>query len=76
MTILYENLKSEYYKVHRKIPDQTLGYRSSSMRVKDGDVKISIEVNIESSPDCTFVTNVAVQRERAAWEEVTLVQPL
>ena len=69
VTILYENLKSEYKKVHRKIPKGWKYPRDSWMRVENGHVSIMIDVN---NTECSgsFVAKVVVRREANAYEEV------
>ena len=77
VTILYENLKDEYMKVHKKIPahmkNSEQGNKGSWMRVKDGHVKIAIEINNESLSGGTFIAKVVVHRDRTAYEEVKKV---
>ena len=73
MTILYENLKKEYIKVHKKIPRHQRTAESNGkaswMRVKDGELSIVVEANRTESLG-VFIAKVVVQRERAAYEEV------
>ena len=69
---MYEGLKAEYLKVHKKIPKAKqqqagLGDRGSWMRVKDGHVNIFIEN--KSRPGVPIV-KVVVQREKTAFTEV------
>ena len=71
VAILYENLKNEYKKVHRKIPKSWNYPRDSWMRVENGHVSIMIDVN------CTeylgsFVAKVVVRREINSYEEVKI----
>jgi len=72
VTILYENLKKEYIKVHRKIPKHQRtpesNGRASWMRVKDGELSIIIEANRTENLG-VFIAKVVVQRERAAYDE-------
>ena len=75
MTILYENLKKEYIKVHRKIPKHQRtpesNGKASWMRVKDGELSIIIEANRTENLG-VFIAKVVVQRERAAYDEVKM----
>ncbi|XP_065060043.1 uncharacterized protein LOC135687420 [Rhopilema esculentum] len=71
VSIVYEGLKAEYLKVHKKIPKAKqqqagLGDRGSWMRVKDSHVDIFIEN--KSRPGVPIV-KVVVQREKTAFAE-------
>ena len=74
MTISYENLQREYWKVHKKISKSMRipedDGKASWMRVKDGIVRIAIEANGIDRKNGTVIAKVVVQRERAAYEEV------
>lgn len=70
VTIKYMDLKKEYMKYHKKIPNKQRnnGGRCSWMRVKDGQTNILIEV--KGLPEGEIIARVVVQRERAAYAEV------
>ena len=74
VTISYENLQREYWKVHKKIPKNLKrpedNGKASWMRVKDGNVRIAIEANGIDCRNGMVIAKVVVQRERAAYEEV------
>ena len=71
MTIHYENLRSEYTKVHKKIPRRFKQGKGSWMRVENGVVSIGIDVNAAAYSG-SFVAKVVVQRDRKAYEEVKI----
>jgi len=68
VTIHYENLRSEYTKVHKKIPRRFKQGKGSWMRVENGVVSIGIDVNAAAYSG-SFVAKVVVQRDRKAYEE-------
>ena len=71
VAIIYENLMSEYKKVHKKISKRLMDTKVSWMRVENGSVSIMIDVNSTKYSGC-FVAKVVVRREGGAYAEVKI----
>ena len=72
VTIIYENLMSEYKKVQKKISKRLMDTKVSCMRVENGSVSIMIDVNSTKYSGC-FVAKVVVRREGGAYAEVKII---